>query len=76
MQLSLSKNVSHSEATENLVKGLPVKERENPLQTQPITCKKTQLIKHVLNSTRLDLEIGMYWALSKYQQTIHKKHPY
>jgi len=76
MQLLLSKSASHSKATENLVKGLPVKERETPLQTQPITCKKIQLIKHVLDSARLDLEIGTYWALSKYQQTIHKKYQY
>jgi len=74
MQLLLNKNANHSKATENLVKGLSVKERETPLQTQIIKCKKIQLIKHVLDSTRLDLKIGMYWALSKYQQTIHKKY--
>ena len=76
MQLLLSKKTSHSEATESLVKGSPVKERETPLQIQSATYEKTHQIKQVLHSTRLDLEIGMYWALSKYQQTIHKKHSY
>ncbi|QLH06828.1 hypothetical protein [Nitrosopumilus ureiphilus] len=73
MQLLLSKKTSHSEATNNLVEGIPVEERENPLQIQSMP-EKTLQIESIFHQTRLNIEIGMYWMLSKYQQSLHKKH--
>lgn len=69
MQLLLNKKTSHSEATKTLVKELPVKEREIPLQLQSNMIEKPS---SVLHRTRLDLEIGVYWVLSKYQQSKRK----
>ena len=74
MQPLLSKKIGHSEAKENLVEGLPVQERGIPLQIQSTTGKNEQ-IKSILRHARLDLEISMYWMLSKYQQSKSKKIP-
>ena len=76
MQLLLSKKISHSEAIGNLDEGMPVKERENPLQIQSTTSVNFQHIESTVHNAKLDLEIEIYWALSKCHQFLHRKHVY
>jgi len=74
MQL-MQKNISQSEALKNLVGNKPVKERQTISQANSIPAFKERkaVVSDCLHNARLDLEIGMYWMLSKYQQTRYRR---
>ena len=70
----MQKKVSQSEALENLVEDIPVKERQKLSQAQPTYPNKIQkTVGSRLHNARLDLEISLYWLLSKYEQTRPKR---
>ena len=60
------KQTGQSEASESLVKGIPVKERLN--LSEVIFTKPQKSEKNPFNKAKLDLEIATYWLLSKYVQ--------
>lgn len=66
MQLMQHKQTSQSEALENLVKGIPVKERLNLSESAHAKPKKSE--NSVFHQARLNLEIAIYWLLCKYVQ--------
>ena len=65
-----NKQISQSEALKNLVKKIPVKERQNISQTRhPSYRSQTkETISCYLHHARLDLEISLYGVLSRYSQ--------
>ena len=65
MQLMQHKQAGQSEASESLVKGIPVKERLN--LSEYAKPKKSE--SNPFHQAKLDLEIATYWLLSKYVQT-------
>ena len=64
---------SQSEAPKSLVTRIPVKEREKFSSIKVTTYKKPER-RISLKGVKLDLEIYVYWFLSKYEQSnIHRK---
>jgi hypothetical protein len=68
MQIMQYKTKSQSKALENLVKSIPVKERQKLSKLEPSMVKSTKKENEPLSAARLNLEIAVYWLLSKYVQ--------
>ena len=66
MQLMQHKHAGQSEASESLVKGIPVKERLN--LSESVFTKPQKPESNPFHKAKLDLEIATYWLLCKYIQ--------
>lgn len=70
MQILHQKQTSQSEAAENLVKCIPVKER---LKLSESACtKQLQSKSSLFHQARLEIELATYWLLCKFVQERRK----